>query len=156
MTLPSAIANTNQARSRNGRRGQSLIEFSVVTVLTLFIMLTIFEFGRMVLVYTTIASAARAGVRYASVHGSTRTGSGATGPSGPSSNPAQVLTVVRNFASAGLLKTSNLIISVTYPGGSNNPGKTVVVSVVYPYDAFVTYFSLKPRLGTATQGVIAY
>jgi Flp pilus assembly protein TadG len=145
-----------QTPSQAGRHGQSLVEFSVVTVLTVFLVLTVFEFGRMALVYNTIASAARAGARYACVHGATRTGGGATGPSGPSSNPAQVLTVIKNFASAGLLNTGNLVISVTYPGGSNSPGQTVVVSVVYPYDPFVTYFPVRPRLGTATQGVIAF
>ena len=138
------------------RRGQSIVEFAVVTVLTLFLLLTVVEFSRAVLAYNTIASAARAGMRYACVHGSTRTGPGATGPSGPSSNPAPVLAVIRNFASAGLINTNNLIISVTYPGGSNAPGQTVVVSVIYPYDTFATYFPIQPRLGSATQGVIAF
>jgi Flp pilus assembly protein TadG len=152
----SPIAGPPRRRSVLSQRGQSLVEFTVVTVLTLFLLLAVFECSRMVLVYNTVASAARAGMRYACVHGSTRTGSGAAGPSGPSANPAQVLTVVRNFASAGLLNTGNLIISATYPGGSNAPGQTVVVSVIYPYDAFVTYFPIHPRLGSATQGVIAF
>jgi Flp pilus assembly protein TadG len=141
---------------RSHEAGQGLVEFSVVTVLTVFLLLTVFECGRMVLVANTVASAARAGMRYACAHGSTRTGSGATGPSGPSSNPAQVLTVIKNFASAGLLNTSNLVISVTYPGGSNAPGQTVSVSVIYPYDKFVAYFPIAPRLGSASQGVITF
>jgi hypothetical protein len=153
---PSRIAGPSPGKGALSQRGQGLVEFAVVTVLTLFLLLTVFECSRMVLVYNTIASAARAGMRYACVHGSTRTGSGAVGPSGPSANPAQILTVIRNFASAGLLNTGNLIISVTYPGGSNAPGQTVVVSVIYPYDAFVTYFPIHPRLGSATQGVIAF
>jgi len=138
------------------RRGQGLVEFGLVTVLTVFVVLTAVEVSRMVLVATTIASAARAGARYACVHGSSRTGTGASGPSGPSSNPSQVLTVVKNFASAGLFNTNNLIISVTYPGASNAPGQTVVVSVIYPYDNFVTYFPFRPRLGSVSQGVITF
>ena len=145
-------------RSECRDRGQSLIEFTLVTVLLLFLMFTVVEVSRMVLVSTTIANAARAGVRYASVHGSDRTGSGVTGPSGPASNPPQVITVIQNFASMGLLNTSALIITVTYPGTSpaNAPGQIVVVSVVYPYDNFITYFPIHPRLGTTTQGVIAF
>jgi len=142
--------------TRRREAGQGLIEFSVVTVLTVFLLLMVFECGRMVLVANTVASAARAGMRYACSHGSTRTGTGVTGPSGPSANPTQVVSVIKGFASAGLLNTSNLIISVTYPGGSNAPGQTVSVSVIYPYDKFVSYFPIAPRLGSATQGVITF
>ena len=110
----------------------------------------------MALVYTTIANAARAGARYSIVHGGTRIGSGVDGPSGPAQNPAQVVTVVQNFASAGLLSTGNLIITVNYPGASNAPGQLVSVTVIYPYDPLTTYFPLRVRLGSMSQGVIAF
>ncbi|HYV61739.1 MAG TPA: TadE/TadG family type IV pilus assembly protein, partial [Bryobacteraceae bacterium] len=74
------------------------MEFAVVAFLSLILLLSIVEISRMTLVYTTVANAARAGARYAIVHGGTRTGSGVDGPSGPAQNPAQVVTVVRNFA----------------------------------------------------------
>ena len=136
--------------------GQTLVEFTLVTLLTVILLLSIVEISRMVLIYTTVANAARAGARYAIVHGATRTGSGVDGPSGPGGNPPQVLTVIRNFASAGLLTTGNLIISVSYPGASNDPGQPVSVSVIYPYDPLTTYFPLRVRLGSQSQGVIAF
>jgi hypothetical protein len=113
--------------------------------------------GRIVLVYTTVANAARVGARYAIVHGSYRTGSGATGPSGPGST-TQVETVVKNFASAGLLDTSRLTITVTYPDGTNGPGKAVKVAVTYPYDPFVRFFnsSLSVTLGSTSRGIITF
>ena len=80
--------------ARTGEKGQGIIEFSVVSVIILFLIFTVIEVSRMVLVFTTIANAARAGVRYACVHGSDRTGTGITGPSGPGSNPAEVVAVV--------------------------------------------------------------
>ena len=43
------------------------------------------------------------------------------------------MTVVKNFASAGLLNTNALVITVNYPNGSNLPGRLVSVSVIYPY-----------------------
>ena len=138
------------------RRGQSLLEFSLVAVITMFTLLTFVEVSRMVLVSVSVANAALAGVRYACVHGSSRTGTGSTGPSGPSSNPPQVVSVVKNFASPGLLTTSNLLITVTYPGGSNTPGHAVIVKVVYPYDSFISYFRFTPRLGSLSEGVISY
>ena len=140
-----------------GRTGQGLVEFSLVAVMTVIMLLFVVEMGRMLLVYTTVANAARAGVRYAIVHGSSRaTGSTVYDASGPGSNPAQVLAVVKGFAGAGLLTTSLLVINVTYPGGSNDPGQSVNITVVYPYDPLTTYFSKTLRLGSASQGVIVY
>ena len=137
-------------------KGQGIVEFSIVCVITLFLLFTVIEVSRMVLVYVTLAHAARAGVRYACVHGSDRTGTGATGPSGPADNPPQVVALVENFAGIGPLNTSSLIITVTYPGGANTPGQNVIVKVVYPYDAWITYFPIHPRLGSISQGVIAF
>jgi Flp pilus assembly protein TadG len=150
---------TGRARIRRpaGHRGQTLVEFSVVAVLTVVMLLFVVEMGRMLLVYTTVGNAARAGLRYAVVHGSTRsTGSTVDSASGPGNNPAQVVTVVKNFASAGLLTTSRLEVQVTYPGASNAPGQAVRITVVYPYDPLTTYFSSALRLGSATQGIIVF
>jgi Flp pilus assembly protein TadG len=137
-------------------RGQTLVEFSLVAFLSLILLLSIVEISRMALVYTTVANAARVGARYAIVHGATRTGSGVDAPSGPAQNPLQVVTVIKNFASAGLLSTSSLIITVDYPGASNDPGQLVSVTVIYPYDPLTAYFPLRVRLGSTSQGVIAF
>jgi len=136
--------------------GQVLVEFTLVAFLSLILLLSIVEISRMALVYTTVANAARAGARYSIVHGGTRTGSGVDGPSGPGANPPQVLTVIRNFASAGLLTTGSLVIAVSYPGASNAPGQLVSVSVIYPYDPLTSYFPFRVRLGSMSQGVIAF
>jgi len=146
-------------RNGNGRvhaAGQTLVEFSLVAFLMMVLLLSIVEIGRMVLVYTTVANAARVGARYAIVHGATRTGSGVDGPSGPAGNPPQVITIVKNFASAGLLSTGLLVITVNYAGASNAPGQPISVTVVYPYDPLTTYFPLRVRLGSTSQGVIAF
>jgi Flp pilus assembly protein TadG len=124
--------------------------------MTLIVILAVVEMGRMILVYTTVANAARAGARYAIVHGSTRTGAGIDGPSGPGNNPTQVVTVVTNFASAAPLNTSRLVVTVTYPSGSNNVGSPVSVTAVYPYDPFVSYLPLRVRLGSTSQGIITF
>jgi len=140
-----------------GRSGQGLVEFGLTAFLTVIMLLFVVEMGRIVLVSTAIANAARAGVRYAIVHGSTRAvGSTVDSASGPGANPAQVVTTVKNFASAGLLTTSLLIVNVTYPGASNAPGKSVNITVVYPYDPLTTYFSKTFRLGSAAQGIIVF
>jgi Flp pilus assembly protein TadG len=132
------------------------VEFSLIAFLLCIVLFSVLEVGRMVLVYTTVANAARAGARYAIVHGGSRTGVGVDGPSGPGNNPAQVVTVVKNFASAGLLTAAQLVITIVYPTASNVPGQRVNVTVVYPYDPLTSWLPFNLRLGTTTQGVIVF
>ncbi len=138
------------------RRGSTLVEFSLSAFLLVMMMLSVFEFTRMLLVYTTVANAARAGARYAIVHGGTRTGSGIDGPSG-TGNVTQVQTVVRNFASTGALNVNNVTVNVTYPT-DNLPGSVVVVQAVYPYDPFMGWFTQLSGLNlqSSTRGVITF
>jgi Flp pilus assembly protein TadG len=134
-----------------------MVEFSLVAFLTVMMLLFVVETGRMVLVYTAVADAAREGVRYATVHGSSRpVGTGQTDASGPGNNPAQVLTVVSNFAGTSPLTTSLLVVTVTYQGSSNDPGHWVSVTVVYPYNPLVTFFPATLRLGSTSQGIIQF
>jgi len=149
----------SQRRVASGRisnqRGATLIEFALCAFLLVMILLAFVEMGRMLLVYTTVTNAARAGARYAIVHGSTRTGSGVDGPSGPGNDPPEVVQVVSNFASAGAIDESRLNITVTYPNG-NDIGDPVNVTVVYPYDPLMGYFPLSVSLRNTTQGVIVF
>lgn len=137
--------------------GQSMVEFSLVCSMLGILALAVVETGRLTLVYTSVANAARAGARYAVVHGGSRAaGAGTSNASGPGSNPAQVVSVIKDFASAGPLNTSRLVISVTYPGGSNTPGQLVSVTVKYPYDPLTTWLPWQVTLGSTTEGVIAF
>jgi Flp pilus assembly protein TadG len=136
-------------------RGSSLIEFALISFMFVIVLAGVVEMGRMVLVYTTIANAARAGARYAIVHGADQTAS-PSGPGNPCTCP-DVKTVVKNFASAGLVNISALTITVSYPNG-NTAGSPVSVTVAYTYDPFVNYFStlLNKSLGSTSQGIITY
>jgi Flp pilus assembly protein TadG len=146
-------------RSRHDE-GSSLVEFSLVAFMFVMVLLAVVEMGRLVLIYTAVSNAAHVGTRYAIVHGQDRTGSGTDGPSGPG-NTTAVETVVQNFAAAGLLDTSRLTVTVNYPDGGTNanaPGKNVSVTVTYPYDPLIGYFSsaLSVTLGSTSQGIITF
>ena len=137
------------SKRRRGSRGATLIEFALCAFLLVILLLSVVEMGRMILVYTTVTNAARAGARYAIVHGSTRTGTG------PGNNPAEVVLAVRTFASAGALDVTRLNITVTYPTG-NDIGDPVDVTVVYPYDPMISYLPLSVPLSNSTRGVIVF
>ena len=139
------------------RRGSTLIEFSVSAFLLVIVMLSVVEMARFLLVYTTLDNAARAGARYAIVHGADRTGGGVDGPSGPGSF-TQVQTVVKNFASTGALSVGNVTANVNYVDGTNTVGSRVEVKAVYPYDPFIGWFQILSvfSLQSTSRGVITY
>jgi Flp pilus assembly protein TadG len=112
------------------------------------LLLGAFEMCRMVLVYTTIANAARAGTRYAIVHGSDQ-----------SATAAQIRGIVTNYLNAAPMTASNANFSSTpsYPDTCTDPGCRVTVTVTYPYDPFVGYFPIGTvNLSSTSQGVITY
>ena len=54
--------------SREGRRGQSLVEFALVIPVFLVMLIAIFDLGRAVFAYNSVTNAAREGVRLAIVN----------------------------------------------------------------------------------------
>ena len=142
--------------------GSTQIEFALITVLLVMVLLGLVEMSRMVLAYNAIADAAKAGARYAMVHGADRIGSGIDGPSSATSY-SQIQTVAQNYAAAGLLNSSNVTVSVSYPNhtGSvpgNYPGDPVDVTVSYTYSPLIGYFSsiLNKTLSSTSEAIIAY
>jgi Flp pilus assembly protein TadG len=131
-------------------RGQSLVEFSLSALMLVLVMFGVFEMSRMLLVYTTVANAARAGARYAIVHGA------------HSNSPATLLTtqtVVKNYLTAAPVNTS---IAVITTGGTGGPGgavgSTVSVNVTYPYDPWVGFYThlFSINISSTSEGVITW
>jgi len=138
-----------------------MIEFAIVAMVLMLMVFAGFEIDRMILVYTAVANSAKAGVRYAIVHGSDRSsGAGADGESG-GLDASQVVTVVKNFASSGVLDRSAVNVLVQYPASApmvqgNGIGSTVIVKVSYTYDPFVSILPLRVPLSSEARGIIVY
>jgi len=128
-------------------RGQYLIEFSFCILALWILIFGVIEVSRMVLVYNTVANAARAGVRYAIVRGADL----AT----PASS-SDVTTVVTNFAAAAPLTTSDPPLHITVSNAGGSVGSTVKVTVTYAYDPMSTLVPLSMNLSSTSQGVIVY
>jgi Flp pilus assembly protein TadG len=132
--------------------GVALIEFTAIAFLFFTVMFGVIEVGRVILTYTTIATAARVGARYAIVHGANRSPS-----SGPSNDPSDVVTQVTNITTLGGLTTADIQTPiVTYPDGSNSTGKRVQVTVTYPYTSLVSVVPLNVTLTSTSEGIICY
>jgi Flp pilus assembly protein TadG len=147
-------------RLRN-EQGSTLVEVSVALLWVFMVIFALTESGRLMLAYTTLCNAARAGTRYAAVHGSYRTGSGANGPSGPG-NTDYIKTVVKQVTTAAGLVESNVTVSDTgaepmYPDGTNKTGARVRVKVSYPFTSvlpLIVPFSV--TIGSTSEGTICY
>ena len=132
-----------------------MVEFALISVLLIVVTLAGIELDRMVFVYTCLADAAKAGVRYAIVHGSDRSGTGIDGTSGPGDNPPEVVANVKTYAST-LMDPAKVTVTVTYPGGTNTPGSQVKVLVQYAYDPWVHITPLSVTLSSNSQGIITF
>lgn len=108
------------------RRGAAIVEFALVFLLFLMMTVGLFEFGRAMWTYTTVAQVARATARYLVVHGSI--------------NPASSdeIKAVLNKHSIGLEK-DKLELAVAYydpetnTAATNTRGSAVEVQVRYPF-----------------------
>ena len=141
--------------------GSSLIEFAIVSFLLIMVLLSVVEMSRFILVYTTMADAARAGVRYAMVHGGDLTSGASTPDTGKTScttGCTGIATVVQNYADAGLIGGASVSTTVTYPDSSNAAGSRVQVAVQWTYVPLVGYFipTLSQTLSSTSEGVIVF
>jgi Flp pilus assembly protein TadG len=146
----------------SARRGGTLVEFAIVLFLLLSVIFAGLEFDRMLMVYTSVANSARVGVRYAIVHGGTRTGTAGTAPASGATDGSGVVAAVKNWAQIGFLDVDKLTVTVQYPGSANplvdpgnSPGSQVVVTVTYPYDP-LTFLPVSVNLSSTSRGVIVF
>jgi Flp pilus assembly protein TadG len=106
-------------RFRKDEKGAAMVEFAIVAGLVFIpLMFGVIEFGRLIWAKNMVTSAAREGVRYAIVHGSS---SGATFDSA----------AVANYV-IGRTQISPIKVSTTWTG-AKDPQDTVRVTVRYDY-----------------------
>jgi Flp pilus assembly protein TadG len=116
--------SADRRRIRPVRRGASLVEMAFIVPVVLLLLLGTIDFAQVMYAYGTVSEAARAGARYAMVHGSM-----AASPVGPTANDSTVATIVKNNAPA--LNPAQLTVSSSWPWGSNRAGCQVCVSASY-------------------------
>jgi len=145
----------------SNERGATLLEVPFALLWVLLVIFGLTESGRLMLAYTTLAEAARAGTRYAIVHGNYRTGGGVDGPSGPG-NTANVEAAVKKVTTAAGLPATKITVYDTgtepmYLDGTNNIGGRVRVKVSYPFTSVLPLLApFSVTIGGTSEGIICY
>ena len=113
---------------KHRQRGAALLEFGLAFLIFFSALYGIMEFGRIVSSYNIISGAAREGVRYASVHGST---------SGSIATASDIQTVVRNWAIG--LDTNSVAVTVgpSWPAGAGSKVKVTASYTVTPFTGLI-------------------
>ena len=129
---------TGSRRLRKADRGQAQVEFVLSVLFLVLLIFGIIELIMFMATYNALANAAKAGVRYAIVHG-TGTGSaycsgpGAPGVSCADAGAANVTSAVMTYAKLSLQNVSASYVYPSYPDGSSAAPSRVRVVVNYPY-----------------------
>jgi Flp pilus assembly protein TadG len=147
----------------NNSRGATMVEFSLTFLVVTFVLFLLIEFSLWVHCYNTLADAAKAGVRYAVVHGS---GTSSTTQSGPTSCPntgcvsdcntnvTAVQNEVKKWAGFSIYSTSAITVNVCYLDGTNSTPNRVRVTVSNSISPFFSVFGGTPPVTAAAQGRI--
>ncbi len=146
-----------RAARRTRRRGNALVEFTLVGVPLIFILISTVEVARGMWQYHTLAYAVKAGARYAVVHGQDCT----IAPNSCTVSISQIATVIRNAGvgmpaesltmtftpwtgAATTCALNDCIATYTSgywpPAGANAPGRNVRISATYPFRSIITMF----------------
>jgi Flp pilus assembly protein TadG len=138
-------------------RGSVLIETSIAYMLGMTMVLGIIELATMCYTFGVISESARAGVRYAIVHGSDSTT--CSGPTSGCGDPtgANVVTRVTAFAGTFAKNAATMQVSVGYPdsGGAAAPSR-VIVRITYTYRPLFTVSGTNHVFEISEQGRIVY
>jgi hypothetical protein len=131
--------------------GSMLIEFAL-SVWTVFLLtFLIFEFCMAIYTYSVLGNAAREGIRYAITHGTNSSSCSGPGPGCSDTAGSNITNVVRGYAAISFHDISGMTVTPSWPDGTSAPSSRVVVSITYPY---VAYLSL-PGFNSPTMHVTA-
>ena len=124
---------TVQIRLSRNERGQGLIEFGLIFLFLVTLVISILEMSLFLYNYSVLTDAAKEGVRYAVVHGSSGTNPAGTGAPCGTVTSGAIFDAVRTYAKTSVLDLSKMGVDVCYSDGSDSPGSTVNVKVRYQY-----------------------
>jgi Flp pilus assembly protein TadG len=138
-----------RSRKRPIRRGSAMVEAAFILPIFLTLCLGMIDLGIAVFQNNAVAEASRQGARIASVHGAYAADDGSGTVWGPtsdlnaagSSTTDPIPIAIRNAGALAGLNPANVLISVSWPTGTNSVanGDTVKVTVSHPWTPVIFY-----------------
>jgi Flp pilus assembly protein TadG len=144
-------------RLRTSDSGAVAVETALAFTAVMSCVIVIVEFCLVVFTYSVYAEAARAGVRYATIHGSD-----SANCSGPNTgcidpNATNVISQVVTFAKAFTAPVSGAVVQVSYPDSTGcSPPPRVIVTVTYTYGQIFVAPLKSLAFQVTSQGRIIY
>lgn len=118
---------------RKRSRGQSLVEFALVMAPLMFVVATFVDAARFVFYWNSLAEAARAGARYAIVHGQD-----SSSPETGNVCSSTLQGIVRGRVAS--VKASDVSVSCAWPYGGNSSGNLVEIQASMTFVPFTSQF----------------
>lgn len=152
-------------QSSRRQRGATMVEFSLTILTVIFVFFLLFELSLWIYCYNVMSDAAKAGVRYAIVHGSKVNAGIRSGPSSgsvltsctaSSSNATAVEDEVKKWATFSIYPTASISVAVCYMDGTNIAPARVQVRVSNPTTPFFSALWLTPPVKASAQGRIVF
>ena len=134
----------------------STVETAFAFILAVPTIFLAFELCLYAYAQAVLSDSARAGVRYAIVHGNDS--SNCSGPSKgcADSSAANVVTAVQQYGASFLTSLSAVQVSVSYPDASSAPPSRVKVSVQYTYAPLIARSFTGHLLQATSEGRIVF
>jgi Flp pilus assembly protein TadG len=156
------------------RRGQALVEFSLIVITFMLMIFAVFDFGRVIWANNALANAAREAARFAIVHGGSKANECPVGPpvTGvtvipaasascpyPSPSKQSIIDVATSYAVAG---GAPIVVEVCYGGGctgstdtdDNARGTPVTVRIASTVDLVTGRLLGQPTFGVSAQSIM--
>lgn len=141
---------------RPNESGSALVETSLAVLLSFPLILVVFETCAFCYTQALIGDAARAGVRYAIVHGTDS--SSCSGPSTGCSDltGANIVSMVHTYAGSLMSRLSTAIVNPSWPDGSSAPPSRVLVTISYTYSPIFANVGGPITMTASAEGRIVY
>jgi hypothetical protein len=144
-------------RPRRATRGQSLVEFAIVSIVLLMLILGIIEMGRLLFVYSVVSNAAQEGVRYGIIRPQdmysaserqTRVARGTTIPIVVAVPNGNCNIVDKAREKVWLSPKNDLTVRITFDNGNGTP--TQVPTALAEIEDLAVYAGEQSRIGVET------
>jgi Flp pilus assembly protein TadG len=137
-------------------RASVQVETTFALLLAVPLLFVVFEVCAFTYTQALLGDAARAGVRYAVVHGSDSTACSGPGSGCSDSSGSNVTSMVQTYAGSLMSQLSTVTVTPSWPDSSSAPPSRVIVTVSYTYSPLFANVAGSIAMQSTAEGRIVY